>query len=94
MTFLAAWNLVWTWLIVSACLVTIIEAARGFRQRRGLDRWVPGIVIIILTWVGGNYLYFWGLRGITIPPEIFRPGIFALVVTVLALLVGVRHYEH
>ena len=90
MTFIQAWSIVFTWLIVAACGLAIIGAAYEAIKTHGLDRVAPAVASLILTWVGGMYFLYWGLWATPVPPEIFRPGIFALAMTVLMLLVGYR----
>ena len=90
MTFVQTWNIVFAWLIVGACIVTAIGSAYEAIKTHGLDRIVPVIAGLILMWIGGIFLSYWGLWEKPVAPELIRPDVFALAMTVLMFLVGYR----
>jgi len=92
-TFLAVWNLVFAYAITCGSFVVAVAALRQACRSHGLYRATPIITCLVCSWVRGLYLGFWVLQSIPIPPEYFRPSIFALVATILALLLGYRRYD-
>lgn len=93
MTFLESWNLSFAWAITAGSFVVALAALRIARQAKGLYRWAPIITALVCAWVGILYLVFWVISRTPIPPEYFRPSIFALVAVILALVEGYRRYE-
>lgn len=85
---LETWVYGWGALIFGACLVTAVSGLREFWKSRKLWRWPPLFAAIIVGWWGWMFLYFSVLGYGTIPIEWWRPSLFALVVIVLALLIG------
>lgn len=93
MNFIAVWNVAFARAIIVLCFLTAIACVIHSLRSRGMYRWPPAMAALMCLWMGGLYLVYWGIQGIAIPPEYFRPAIFALVSVILALVMGYKRRE-